>query len=60
MIGLFSSLPPALRITLGIVLILVSTGLLFAGTIWPYGWIAGAIFLLFGGRTRSEKNGYNF
>ena len=51
---------PWLRYGFAILLILISTLLLLAGRIWIWGWVAGVIMLLAGGRTSSEKNGYRF
>lgn len=53
--------PWYVRVGTALALILVSTLILIlGGYIWPWGWIVGVILLLFGGPSRSEKNGYHF
>lgn len=56
----FSDLPPLLRYGVSVTLLLISTGLWFAGYIWPWGWGAGVILLFFSGPSDSEKKGYHF
>lgn len=51
---------PWLRYGIAILLIAVSTAIYFAGDIWPWGWIAGIILLMFSGPSSSEKKGYHF
>jgi len=49
-----------IRVLIPLILIAISTILLFLGRIWFWGWAAGFILLMFSGRSKSEKNGYNF
>lgn len=56
----WAGLSPFVRYGLAIILLLISTAMLIGGTLWPWGWVAGAIMLLFGGPSDSEKKGYRF
>lgn len=58
--GWWGNLHPILRYGVAILLLAISTGLYFAGTIWPWGWVVGAIMLLLAGPSDSEKKGYRF
>jgi hypothetical protein len=40
--------------------LLVSTILFFCGWFWPWGWAIGAVLLMLGGPSDSEKKGYRF
>ena len=60
LISWWSELPWQLRIVVPLVLIAISTILLIAGEIWPWGWVVGVVLLAFGGPSSSEKNGYRF
>ena len=59
-LGFWFDLNWKIRCILPIVLILVSTILLFCGTFWVYGWAWGIALFLFCGKTNAEKNGYRF
>ena len=54
----YVELPWYLRYGVGVLLIALSTVLLLVGRVWIWGWILGAIALLFASRTQAEKNGY--
>ena len=56
----WAGLPWQIRIVMPLVLIAISTVLLIAGIIWPWGWAVGFVLLMFSGRSKSEKNGYRF
>ena len=56
----WGGLDPKIRITIPVVLLLISTILFFIGILWIWGWVVGVILLLFSGKSKSEKNGYNF
>jgi hypothetical protein len=60
MFSWWSELPSPLRYAVAILLLLISTGLWFAGRFWPWGWGAGTVLLFFAGPSDSEKNGYHF
>jgi hypothetical protein len=50
-----------IRLSVAGFLLAVSTALwVFADRIWPWGWVAGLVLLLLGGRSDSEKKGYHF
>jgi len=49
-----------IRITIPVILIIISTILLLLGKIWIWGWIFGVTLLLAGGPSNSEKKGYKF
>lgn len=52
-------LPWWLRVGVGLILIGISTALyLFAHRFWPWGWAVGAVFVLFGFPSRTERQGY--
>ena len=55
----WSDLPAPLRYGVAIVFLLISTGLWFAGTLRPWGWVAGSVFLLMTGPSKAEKKGYH-
>ncbi len=56
----WSGLSPWLRYGVAVFFLLISTGLWFAGTFWPWGWGVGVVLLLFSGPSDSEKKGYRF
>ena len=58
LIELWCGLDWKIRIGIGVLLIVVSTILYFSGRFWPWGWAAGTVAILFGGRSKQEKNGY--
>jgi len=50
-----------IRLLIPVILLAISTALwLLANLIWPWGWVAGVVLLLAGGRSESEKKGYHF
>ncbi|MEX2215070.1 MAG: hypothetical protein WD768_13125 [Phycisphaeraceae bacterium] len=54
-------LPWWLRYGVALGLLLISTLLFFfANTVWPWGWVAGGVLLVFSSPSDSEKNGYKF
>jgi hypothetical protein len=60
LISWWAGLPWQLRVVVPLVLIAISTIFLFAGEIWPWGWVVGVILLCFAGPSSSEKKGYRF
>jgi hypothetical protein len=60
MFDLWYESPVWLRAGIGLILVAISTGLfLLANVIWIWGWVVGAIFLLFC-TAGKNKGGYNF
>lgn len=49
-----------IRMLLPVAVLAISGVLLYYGFFFKLGWVAGILLLLFGGRSRSEKNGYRF
>jgi hypothetical protein len=56
----YASLPWWLRYGVALLFIAISTILFFAGRFWPWGWGVRLVFLIFAGKSSSEKNGYRF
>jgi hypothetical protein len=42
-----------------LLLLLISTGLWLADTFWPWGWLMGAILLMFSFPNDAERKGYH-
>jgi len=52
---------PLLRYGVGLLFLGISTALyFFADRVWIWGWIIGAVMIMFGGPSDSEKRGYHF
>jgi hypothetical protein len=60
MFGWWFDLRPLARAGMASVLLLVSTGMWFAGWFWPWGWVVGVVMLLASFPSDSEKKGYHF
>ena len=56
----WANLDPKIRITIPVILLIISTVLFFIGILWIWGWVVGVILILFGGRSKAEKSGYRF
>ena len=54
----WADLPAWLR-SVVLVFLAVSTGLWFAGRLWPWGWVVGIVLLLMAGPSKAEKKGYH-
>jgi len=55
----WSDLPAWLRYGTALIFLGISTGLWFAGRIWPWGWAVGIVLLLMAGPSKAEKKGYH-
>jgi hypothetical protein len=60
MIEWWSEQSPWVRYGVAGGLLLASTLVWLAGRFWPWGWVAGAILLVFSGPSDSEEKGYHF
>lgn len=49
-----------IRIGIPVVLLIIAGIMLLCGRVWIFGWLAGGILLAFGGKSKSEQNGYKF
>jgi hypothetical protein len=47
------------KVSVALVLILVSTVLWLADRFWPWGWVTGVILLLFSFPNEAQKRGYH-
>lgn len=51
-------LPWWARYGIALLMILISTAMLFIGRLFIWGWVVGLIMVAMGGRSQAEKNGY--
>ena len=54
-----AELSPWIKISLGLLLISVSTILWFSGWFWPWGWIVGVILIMISFPNDAQKKGYH-
>ena len=59
LLGWYGALPAWLRFGVALLFIAISTGLLFAGRFWPWGWAVGGVLLVFAFPNDAEKKGYH-
>ena len=48
-----------LKVSIALVLLLISTVLWLAGRFWPWGWVAGGVLLLFSFPSKAQRDGYH-
>jgi hypothetical protein len=58
--GWWGTLSPLWRYGIAIILLAISTVLFFLGRLWIWGWVIGAVLLMFAGPSESERKGYRF
>jgi hypothetical protein len=52
-------LSPWVKFSVGLLFLLISTGMWFAGYFWPWGWFIGAVLIMLSPPNDVQKKGYH-